>query len=70
MEETEVNKAPRSSSKDRLSEVSTMKCVIMTPVFMTVSRRAPQERPLTAKFVKRQTEVSISYQCIKLFVHV
>uniref|UniRef100_A0A8C2KUV6 Fibrosin-like 1 n=1 Tax=Cyprinus carpio TaxID=7962 RepID=A0A8C2KUV6_CYPCA len=31
MEETEVNKAPRSSSKDRLSEVSTMKCVIMTP---------------------------------------
>uniref|UniRef100_A0A9J7XHA6 Fibrosin-like 1 n=1 Tax=Cyprinus carpio carpio TaxID=630221 RepID=A0A9J7XHA6_CYPCA len=31
MEETEVNKAPRSSSKDRLSEVSTMKCVIITP---------------------------------------
>uniref|UniRef100_A0A672S656 Autism susceptibility gene 2 protein-like n=1 Tax=Sinocyclocheilus grahami TaxID=75366 RepID=A0A672S656_SINGR len=31
MEETVVNAAPRSSSKDRLSEVSTMKYVIMTP---------------------------------------
>lgn len=36
-----MNTAPRNSSKDRLSEVSTMKCVIMTSVFMTINRRSP-----------------------------
>uniref|UniRef100_A0A9J8AE01 Fibrosin-like 1 n=1 Tax=Cyprinus carpio carpio TaxID=630221 RepID=A0A9J8AE01_CYPCA len=58
MEETEVNTAPRSSFKDRLSEVSTMKCVIMTPVFIKTNRRiTPTNENLGSK-TSSSTKVS------------
>lgn len=65
--------APRSSSKDRLSEVSTMKCVIMMSVNVKTNRRGPfglyqPSSYMCVKKVFKENACWIHNRCVRKYV--